>query len=408
MIAEPEITKSRQGPRPLPLHAFAAWSAYVAAITSSASFGSARLLLGDEAARRIHDGLPDAAARQAITSATIQETGKRWTAFNKGVRLYQNHPFKRAETAQPIAWTDGRARLLDYAPGSTGYPVFAIPSLVNSYHALDLSPDKSLMHGLADAGFRPFLMDWGAPGSDAVDWTVDRYVSDVLVPVQSAIAVATGRPPILVGYCMGGLLAAALASIIPQEPPAMALLATPWNFHAPDRTQADGVAKLGPMFQMSAQASGAVPTDVLQTLFFSLDPTLALRKFRAFADMDMESDAARAFVAMEDWVNGGPDLAAPVANSVLTEWYGGNAPYLGQWRVADRVISNASFTGPTLAAAPTRDRIVPPASARAYAENAPHVDILDVDGGHVGMIVGSRAKDRLWRPLFEWLHNAAP
>ena len=54
-----------------------------------------------------------------------------------------------------------------------------------------------------------------------------------------------------------------------------------------------------------------------------------------------------------------------------------------------------------------RDRIVPPASSQAYALGAAHAEILDVDGGHVGMIVGSRAKERLWRPLFKWLHNAA-
>jgi polyhydroxyalkanoate synthase subunit PhaC len=411
MTAGPNHSSSRLGPRlgprPLPLHAFAAWGAYMAAITSSASYGSARLLLGDEAAKRIHADLKDDAMRHALTQATIKEASARWAAFNKGVSLYQSHPFNRPETTQPTIWTDGRAQLLDYAPDAPGYPVLAIPSLVNSYHALDLLPDSSLMNGLADEGFHPFLMDWGVPGEDAAEWTIDRYVLDVLKPALASVTKATGRPPILLGYCMGGLLATALAALNSQNTQALVLLAMPWDFHTPSKAQADGVAKLGPMFQMSAKATGAVPTDVLQTLFFSLDPTLALRKFRAFAEMDMASKAAHAFVAMEDWVNGGPDLAAPVAQSVLTEWYGENAPHLGQWRVAGHAITNASYTGPTLVAAPTRDRIVPPASSRAYAAGTRQAEILDVDGGHVGMIVGSRAKERLWRPLFKWLHNAA-
>ena len=379
----------------------------MAAITSSASFGSARLLLGDEAAERIDGAIADNAARQALTQATIREVGERWTAFNKGVSLYQAHPYKRSDTAQPVFWTDGRARLLDYAPGASGYPVLTIPSLVNSYHALDLSPDASLMNGLADAGFHPFLMDWRAPGEDAAEWALDRYILNVLTPALQAVRSGAKRPPILIGYCMGGLLATALAVLNSSSVQGLALLATPWNFHAPSKTQADGVAKLWPMFQMSAKATGAVPTDVLQTLFFSLDPTLALRKFRAFAEMDMASDAARAFVAMEDWVNGGPDLAAPVAETVLTDWYGENAPHLNQWRIADHLITNTAYAGPTLAATPMRDRIVPPASSSAYAVGAAHVDLLEVDGGHVGMIVGSRAKERLWRPLFDWLHSAA-
>lgn len=379
----------------------------MAAITSSASYGSARLLLGDEDAKRIHAAVNDDAMRHALTQSTIQEASARWAAFNKGVSLYQSHPFKRSETKRPAIWANDSAQLLDYAPGAAGYPLLAIPSLVNSYHALDLLPHSSLMNGLADEGFRPLLMDWGVPGKDAAKWSIDRYVLDVLTPALTSVTKATGRPPILLGYCMGGLLATALAALNSQNTQALVLLAMPWDFHAPSKRQADGVAKLGPIFQMSAQATGAVPTDVLQTLFFSLDPTLALRKFRAFAAMDMARKEAHAFVAMEDWVNGGPDLAAPVAQSVLTEWYGENATYLGQWHVAGRAITNASYNGPTLVAAPMRDRIVPPASSGAYAKGAAHAEVLDVDGGHVGMIVGSQAKEQLWRPLFRWLHNAA-
>ncbi len=379
----------------------------MAAITSSASYGSARLLLGDETAKRIHAAVNDDAVRHALTQATIRQTRARWTAFNKGVALYQSHPYRRTEAPRPAIWASGQAQLSDYAPDVDGYPVLAIPSLVNSYHALDLLPDSSLMNGLVEAGFRPFLMDWGAPGEDAADWSIDRYVLDVLSPALAKVAEAIGRPPILIGYCMGGLLATALATLNSENVQALALLAMPWDFHAPSKAQADGVAKLGPIFQMNAKATGAVPADVLQTLFFSLDPTLALRKFRAFAEMDMASKAAHAFVAMEDWVNGGPELAAPVAQSVLTEWYGTNATHLGEWQVAGHAITNTSFTGQTLVAAPMRDRIVPPASARAYAEGAANVEVLAVDGGHVGMIVGSRAKERLWRPLFKWLHSAA-
>lgn len=379
----------------------------MAAITASASPGSARLLLGDVAAKRIDAEIQDDGHRHALTQATIKEATKRWQAFNTGVRKYQGHPFHRVATRQPAIWKSGDAQLLDYAPDSDGTPILAIPSLVNSYHVLDLAPETSLMHGLAEAGFRPFLIDWGTPSADAAEWSIDRYINDILIPALGVVTTVSERPPILLGYCMGGLLAAALATLAPEPPIGLALLATPWNFHAPSKEQALGLSKLGAMFQMSAQATGAVPTDVLQTLFFSLDPTLALRKFRGFAEMDMGSDTARAFVAMEDWVNGGPELAAPVANAVLSDWYGSNAPFNQQWRVADRIITNHSFTGQTLVAAPTRDRIVPPASANAFAAGAPHAKLLEIDGGHVGMIVGSLAKERLWRPLIQWLNEIA-
>ena len=85
------------------------------------------------------------------------------------------------------------------------------------------------------------------------------------------------------------------------------------------------------------------------------------------------------------------------------DWYGSNLPYEGLWKVCDKVISPSSISGPILVASPSNDRIVPPMSSRAFAQSANNAKLLDVQAGHVGMIVGSRSKTELWSPLIEWL-----
>jgi polyhydroxyalkanoate synthase len=45
----------------------------------------------------------------------------------------------------------------------------------------------------------------------------------------------------------------------------------------------------------------------------------------------------------------------------------------------------------------TSDRIVPAPSAAAIGET------LSLDLGHVGMVVGRRAREALWTPLARWL-----
>ena len=42
----------------------------------------------------------------------------------------------------------------------------------------------------------------------------------------------TGRRPVLLGYCMGGLVACALAQTRGDDLAGLALLATPWDFRA--------------------------------------------------------------------------------------------------------------------------------------------------------------------------------
>src|SRR5690606_22448786 len=144
----------------------------------------------------------------------------------------QKHPHRR-RLADPYALvTRGGCRLLDYAPESHGPVIFAVPSLINPAFILDLDEDASLMRHLAARGFRPMLMDWGSPGAAERDFGLDEYVLDRLVPAIAAAAEAAGGPVVLLGYCMGGNLALAAALHRPDLVRGLALVATPWDFHA--------------------------------------------------------------------------------------------------------------------------------------------------------------------------------
>ena len=150
---------------------------------------------------------------------------------------------------------------------------------------------------------------------------------------------------------------------------------------------------------------GELPIDAIQGLFASLDPYLADKKFRRFAELDPESPAAQAFVALEDWLNDGVPLAAPVARECLQEWYGENTPGRGLWQVADEPVTPQALNRPALVIVPERDHIVIPASAAALAEKIPGAECRTVPLGHIGMVVGGGARTKLWRPLARWLQN---
>lgn len=391
----------RFGPQPLPLHAFAAWRANLLALAAAGGMD----VLGMPTREKVRKASDTEDGRRRLAMALLHETGRRWGGFWEGVSRYNNHPYRRPNPSQTVFWEAGRARVIDFAPDSPGRPIIAVPSLVNSSDVLDLLPGCSLMAALAEAGFHPLLIDWNGPEAAPETWSVDRYLDDRLGPIIAAVVERTGHAPAVMGYCMGGLLATALAAHAPERVAGLALLATPWDFHAPDTANARRLASMAGVFRAAAASTGVVPTELLQAMFFMLDPTLAARKYRAFARQDQDTPAAELFVAMEDWVNFGPPLAAPVAETVLTDWYGDNAAMNDRWRVSGRLINAASYAGPTLIAAPSRDRIVPKASAQAFAARAPNPRVLDVDAGHVGMIIGKRAKAMLWTPLIEWLHS---
>jgi polyhydroxyalkanoate synthase len=154
-------------------------------------------------------------------------------------------------------------------------------------------------------------------------------------------------------------------------------------------------------------AQGCASVDVIQALFASLDPTLVGRKFRGFAAHPPDSEAARRFVELEDWLNDGVRLAAAVARQCLFDWYGGNQTLANQWRVAGQIIDPRRISVPTLAVIPSHDRIVPPASAGALADQIPACNRLTVDLGHIGMMAGGAAPQSTYAPLAKWLKNLA-
>ncbi|HWA78962.1 MAG TPA: alpha/beta fold hydrolase [Acetobacteraceae bacterium] len=395
----------RLGPRPLLLHLFLAMlrsSASIAASPASKNGwprSSASFLEGVERLRQALS-LAGGPTEQAFRRAVLAETLRQDRELIAGIAAYRRHPYQRTLPDPPVLWQEGDTRLLDYGTGRRNAPsVLFVPSLVNRAYVLDLSEESSMLRWLAASGLRPLLLDWGWPGEAERSFTLTDYIAGRLERVLMALP----RRFVLVGYCMGGLLALAAALRRPERIRALALLATPWDFHAAGAERAMILARTLPLFEPLFTVGASLPTDCLQTLFAGLDPFGVAAKYRSFARLDPASARARLFVALEDWLNDGVPLAAPVARECLGGWYGANSPARLAWRVAGLPVDPTSLRMPAFIAAPGRDRIVPPESARPLATLIPGAILHTPAAGHVGMVAGSTAETSLWRPFRDWL-----
>jgi poly[(R)-3-hydroxyalkanoate] polymerase subunit PhaC len=391
----------RQGPRPLPLHL--GWTMMAASLASSASWPRSKsgwpglnAAVAASLAADIARAGPD-----RFHDAVLAEARRRLGRFMDGVLAYRRHPYRRSLADPPVLWQSGTTRLLDYG-GGAGVPLFVVPSLINRAYILDLLPGRSLLRSWAERGLRPFLVDWGRPGEAERGFDLTRYVLQ-LEEALAAAAEAAGSAPVVLGYCMGGLLALALAERRVRELAGLVLLATPWDFHAERPEEARALAAAGGALMPLIEAWGEMPVDLLQAFFAAIDPFQVPRKFQAFAAAAPDSDRARLFVALEDWLNDGVPLAAAVARECLIDWYGGNTPGQGAWRVAGAPVRPERLRLPTLVVVPGGDRIVPPASAAALATRIPRADRLDPATGHIGMVAGGDAERLMWRPVGEWV-----
>ncbi len=373
----------RRGPRPLLLHLTLAW------MKSNSSTGA---WLSSNAAWPPAQGVPNPSALLGQLGAAAR-TDERLIA---GIAAYRASPYQRAVPEAPVVWREGESELIDY--GGAGPPVLFIPSLVNRGYILDLMAESSMLRWLAGHGAHPYLLEWGWPGAEERGFDLTAYTARL----ERAISAIAG-PVILAGYCMGGLLALAAALRLGPKIAALALLATPWDFHQPDEPAARRMAELLPLFAPVMQATGTLPIDALNAMFAMVDPYGVGEKYRDFAGQDKTSARARRFVAVEDWLADGVPLAAPVARECLAGWYGANSPARLAWRVAGQVVDPAAVSVPQFVAIPARDRLVPAESAQALAARLPAPRIVTAAAGHIGMVAGTHAQSALWEPFADWI-----
>ena len=133
---------------------------------------------------------------------------------------------------------------------------------------------------------------------------------------------------------MGGTLAVAAAQRRPDLIRGLALLAAPWDFHAPDPERAIQAAQTLPLLEPALAFSRALPWICCNRCSRCSIPGVWPRNTGVSPACRRTARGRRLFVALEDWLNDGVPLAAEVARACLTEWYGENAPARGNWRIA--------------------------------------------------------------------------
>ena len=315
--------------------------------------------------------------------------------FLQGLSRYRTTPGGHDEVTTATVGQWGRVTLQHL--GGAGEAVLLVPSMINKAYIFDLLPQCSFAQHLVQQGYAVYLLDWGTPDSQT-SVTMDSGVETIAAAIAQLHS--QGRPPHVVGYCMGGLMAVAAVLKVQDKAKSLACLAMPWDF---TRTTLHGWCLMNQGWVVpNIQALPLIPIDILQTLFATLQPMTAIERLMAFATEDDPQQLER-LAAIEDWLADGIPLERDIALHAFTDWYVANAPYQGCWQVAGQTVKAEELKLPVFVLAPDRDVIVPKPSALAFVEQVPQARVLEVPAGHIGIMVGRRAPESFFAPFSEWL-----
>jgi polyhydroxyalkanoate synthase len=323
-----------------------------------------------------------------------------------GIRQYQTHPELPKRPPTKIFWRDGEVviRAPVKMPHDKDAPIMLlVPSMINRAHILDLLPGRSMLRWMNAQGIRAYLLDWGEPVKDNGMKDINSVINKKMIPAIKFLAQHHAQSLHILGYCMGGTMAAGAAVIAPQFIKSTTFLASPWDFHAGSNALLNRIQFWAPSAAPMIETRGYLPVDWIQTVFASLDPLSTAQKFAQFSDMDGRSNDAKIFVAVEDWLNDGVDLPADIAREPILEWFIKNKPAKGQWKIGAKAIKAAHIKCLALIVTSKKDRLVEYDMAAALAREIKGAKIIDTGCGHIGMMAGKNAIEKVWKPIAKWI-----
>jgi polyhydroxyalkanoate synthase subunit PhaC len=320
-----------------------------------------------------------------------------------------SHRPKLGTTPKEVVWRGGRAQLWRYRGGPIRYgpPVVIVHSLVSRSYILDLRPDNSTVEFLVDAGLDVFMLDWGIPDERDAENTLETYVDGYLPRALSAVRRATGHHEVtLVGYCLGGVMAALYAAGHEDAPVRnLVLMATPIDFGA-----------MGPMVAALREGrlnaadlvdeTGNVPADLLYTGFFMLAPTTEIAQKATLLEHLWNDEFVEAFQAMAQWTRDHVPFPGAAFRQVVELLVRENALMTGSLRLGERVVRLSQARGDVLVAVAERDSVVPAGAtepALGLVGDPARRDALRLPGGHVTFGAGRAARQHTMPRLTEWI-----
>lgn len=310
-----------------------------------------------------------------------------------------------APTPKDTILRDGTASLYRFRNpvGDDDRPVlFLVPSMINKWYVLDLHENASLASACVDAGFDTYCLDWGTPNDE------DRYLTwdlvlDRLGRMVRKVKRHSGKDEIgMLGYCMGATLCGIWNALNPGEVAAFCNLAGPFDFSE--------AGTLGVMVDRqwfdpeSLTAAGNLPARQMQTGFVAMRPTSQIGKWVSLADKWSRPGFLEAFKALDTWADDNIPFPGSAYVTYIKELYQDNSVVKGEHFVRGKRADLGNITCPVLTIATSRDHICPAPAAQGLHDNVGSDDkeMIVVKGGHVGAVVGSKARELLYPVITEW------
>lgn len=312
-------------------------------------------------------------------------------------------------TPKDVVYSNGTLRLYHYRPMTDEVyrvPVVFVMSLVSKPWILDLTMGQSFVQYMLQQGFDVFMIDWGVPRPEDKHLRFEDYVDDFMPACFEQVQKVTGEEEFsILGYCMGGQLALMYAGTHPEAPVKnLVCAATPVDMNGmglfknwTDRRYFD-VDRL-------VDSVGNIPPELMLRSFEMLRPSDRWFSYLRLLDNLWDPMFVYGYRIMYKWTNEQIPFPGETYRQFIHELMWENKLMNGTLEIGGKRVDTKSITCPVFHAMAEHDHIAPYPSTAALTQIVGSEEKEDVvlKGGHVSLVAGKNAVERLWPAVSDWL-----
>jgi polyhydroxyalkanoate synthase subunit PhaC len=235
--------------------------------------------------------------------------------------------------------------------------------LINKPTLLDLAPGLSMIEGFVNSGFEVYLLDFGIPGHEDGDISIENYIMDYIQKgVQKSLRHSGAEEISIMGFCLGGTLAIMYAAVADEPIRNLILSTTPIDFNEffPGFDQWSLAARDGSAnFDGFLDAVQTVPPKFIKEGLRLLSSPLYYSKYLtllSIADKPQSVDRWRHF---NEWTIGHIPFTGPALKQMMNDLGKHNKLIKGNLYIKNKAASLKNIKSNLLVVSAENDKLFP-------------------------------------------------
>jgi poly[(R)-3-hydroxyalkanoate] polymerase subunit PhaC len=349
---------------------------------------------------------------------TLIQSGRTWFELVHDADLMAVRYYSLPEEAE-IELIDGSTIPIERKQHAV--PLVLIPPLGVTTETFDLLPQRSLVRYMVAAGFKVYLVDWGKPGKEHAHLGLKDYSYTMMSTALDKVRKHSGSQDLsLMGWCMGGLLCLLHQGLVQDKRIRNIItVASPIDLESGSGLVAGVVgaanALNGPAQLVSNYSNLRVaaldPARLamppwMTTLAFKLtDPVGSVTTYWDLVTRLSDREFVKSHSTTSDYLNNMLRYPGGVLKDMAVKVVADNQLAKGKVEVGDEVAELDAIESNLLAFAGETDILVPPEIVGKIVDIVASKDkeYRIAPGGHMGVIIGSKAQNAVWAESAQWL-----